>query len=496
MSSLTALARAHAVMAGRAEPIATVAHIPVVARPVVCVPLALAGEANAPLAVIMGTSRTRPDTVIVAQPRNRDERFEFADTFGRMLLRYLASFPAVTSPPEQGRWPASAGIADAPQVWVPNRATIAFLRLLGRSTRFRSPQGPYPVPPTVPLLGRWLTFLTERAETPGSAMLVAATQVLEQHWASGQSSLEDQQLASLMAWIAPPPGQTGAQAARQAEDPLLHPPAGPATDPSFDREVLQPGMRAYDTAADPAARQRARDNLHAALHGQLEPTWQLMWDAIDLLRRLPVGAHVPFRWQRDVHACAEHHRRVQQNEPPQPKRDSAVRAAIRLSALEQAAARYEAQRALDDPLVMAEHRLAGEAFEGEVVAVDRDRRIGRSLTPHIVVATADPVRLSVGEGPLYSQTRPTQQAYVVSVADADAGCHVTLQLSRGMGGGRTPKEGSVPMLGEQVCYCSLTDGYTRPGRFPAIEDTPWTHGGPPVAPSPRPDDADAREEWA
>ena len=52
----------------------------------------------------------------------------------------------------------------------------------------------------VPQRGQWLTFLRERADHPGSAMLVAMTEVLSAHWATGQSSVEDANLAALMAW--------------------------------------------------------------------------------------------------------------------------------------------------------------------------------------------------------------------------------------------------------------------------------------------------------
>src|SRR6202020_3222227 len=92
-------------------------------------------------------------------------------------------------------------IQKVPQIIVPNQATVGFLRLLGRSTRFRRPNGEYAVDPVVPVLGRWLTFLADRAEVPGSCLLVAATEALALHWASGQSRVEDQNLGALLGWI-------------------------------------------------------------------------------------------------------------------------------------------------------------------------------------------------------------------------------------------------------------------------------------------------------
>ena len=58
------------------------------------------------------------------------------------------------------------------------------------------------------------------------------------------------------------------------------------------------------------------------------------------------------------------------------------------------------QQAYDDPLVMAEYRMTGEAFEGKVVYADPGRRLGegRSATirPVIVVETGDPVAIEAG----------------------------------------------------------------------------------------------------
>ena len=94
-----------------------------------------------------------------------------------------------------------------------------------------------------------------------------AVQALAGHWATGQSSAEDAHLGSLLAWI-----ESGAAAARTAE---AGPPAGPATDPSFDNDVLAPLIEAGNA-----------DELAAVLREQLNPAWEQMWRALDLLRRM------------------------------------------------------------------------------------------------------------------------------------------------------------------------------------------------------------------
>jgi len=482
VSLLTALARAQAREAGRAQPLTTVRHTHVSQRPLVLIPLSLAGEAAAPLAVLAGCAPDQPRLLVVPNPRDRTQRFAFVAELAGVVLPYIDShLRCVELVGKTMRY------ADAPQLLVPNQGGVEFLRLLGRSTRFRRTYGPNPVPRTVPLLGRWLTFLRDRADHAGSAMLLAVTDVLAAHWATGQSGLEDSNLAALLGWIDPTDGLDGPAAAAIAEDPVLFPPAGPSTDPSFDNEILAPALAGVAKGADPRG-------LTAAIEGQLTPTWRLMWRAVELLRALPEGASVAARWAADRDAFSAYAASLVDGAAlPQPRVDSAVAAAGRLDRLERDQARYDAQRALDDPLVMAEFRLVGEAFAGRVVAADPRRRdtSGKRpvLRPHISVHTDDPVRVEPG-ATLVSPLRPAQTATVVSVSWPV----VVLELAGGMGRTLTPPSGSVPEVGEAVTYGPASDAYQPPGRFPAREETPWTHGGPPTPYIPT--DGDAGEDWS
>jgi hypothetical protein len=430
----------------------------------------------------------------VPQPRDRDLRFAFAAELARIVLRYVDGFTtSAESVPTGRRRDARERYVDAPQLLVPNRASVGFTRLLGRSTRFRRTDGEYAVDAQVPTLGRWLTFLAERNEHPGSCLVLPMTGALGKHWASGQSAVEDQNLAALVGWIDPPPGSNGAHEASAAEDPLLWPPAGPTTDPTFDSEVLAPRIAAYDRAAGDSARERARGALEVVLRSQVEPTWRLMWKAIDLLRGLPEAARVRSRWDADRDAFTSYVAYLRQTNLPQPRRDGAVAAAMRLNWLERAQATYAAQTAFDDPLVMADVRLSGDAFAGTVVGTEPDRvdtsGSRRRLRPHITLDTVDSVRMSIGTR-VVAPSRPTQHAKIVSLF----GARVVVELSSGMGRGLTATPGSVPSVGEHICYTTLTDGYQPSARFPSREDTPWTHGGPPA--DYVPNDEDAHEEWS
>ncbi|GAA3600458.1 hypothetical protein GCM10022419_100690 [Nonomuraea rosea] len=475
MSLLTSLARLRALEEGRAQPVATVRHCHLADRPMVFIPLKLSGEAAAPLAAMLGTDRERPRLLVVTQPRNRDLRFAWAAELAGVLLPYLEGFMADTETVERKNSDPYERTMDAPQLLVPNPAGVAFTRLLGRSTRFRRADGPYPVPESVPLLGRWLTYLAERAAYPGSSLLLSATEELGRHWASGQSSLEDANLAALLGWITTGPGD-------DAEDPLIWPPAGPATDPGFDAEVLAPAIES-----------ESPERITEALRTQLEPTWRLMWQAVDLLAGLEAGASAAQRWEQDRGSFSAMAAHIAEGTPPQARRDGAVSAAAKLARMERAQAAYDVQRAYDDPLVMAEYRLTGEAFAGEVVETDPGNIEGegrsRKLRPLVVVKTDDPVRLAPGTS-LGTPQRRAQGAELVSAGEG----LVTLKITKGMGRGKTAAPGAVPEVGERVCYTSLTDDFQGSPNLPDSEATPWTHGGPPQEYVP--DDEDAQEEWS
>lgn len=469
-------------------------------RPLVIVPLNLAGEAAAPLAAMVGTDRRNPTLLTVPQPRNRDLRFGFFTHLARIVMPYIDTCQA-----QAETLPATKNVeereiyVEAPQIIVANRVALAYLGLLGRSTRFRSTSGPYPVDASVPLLGRWLTFLAGRAEYPGSAMLLALTDLLTAQWATGQSPLEDANLAALLGWIDPPAGMTGLQAALVAEDPLQCPPAGPATDPGFDRDVLSRAIDRYEqavSAGNPVAAQRAVAALSSELETQLRPTWELMWRGIGLLRALPEAPSANARWRADKQDFTAFSTYVAEGGRPQPRRDHAITAASPLHRLERAQGAYDAQRALEDPFVMAELRTTGEAFGGTVVAREPTRiEIGdsgrRKLRPRFTVRTNDPMRIEPGSQVVRpGRLRDKVRIREVTQADgADGTWLVALEVTGGMGTPNKPRPEAVPQIGEQIVY-THDPGWSSPREFPPIEQTPWTHGGPPPINESRDDGSD------
>ncbi|MFJ3665376.1 hypothetical protein ACIPSE_02860 [Streptomyces sp. NPDC090106] len=512
MSLISTLARLEAVSTGRAQAAATVRHRHLSARPLVLVPLTTAGEAGAPLGALVGTDRDAPRLLVVPQPRDRDLRFGFLAELADVVLPYIDDHAGTVEAAERNETDPETGkrvkvevelCADAPQLIVPSRAGVEFVRLLGRSMRFRrtaeqDPEAPHPAPPRVPLLGRWLTHYGERARVPGSSLLLAATEVLARHWATGQSSLEDQHLGALLAWIDPPADLTGAEAAlraelaRDAKGQLLHPPAGPATDPAFDNKLLAPAIERYnrarkalDAAEDGMEADDRLGELSAAerqirdlVESRTRPTWDAVWRGLDLLGELPPGARVEERWTRDRWSFTAHRDRVTAGEPPQPRRDDAVTAANKLATREREQARLEAQEALDDPLVMAGRRLSGEAFAGEVTDVAQAYSEGKRPSPRplLTVRTDDAPHLGERVKVYRSLNGKPQTAEFVG-RDPDGS--LVLRVLDKMGRGKEPEAGSVPEKGDRLVFTLFEHEQRGGAKLPDPENTPWTHGGPP-----------------
>ncbi|WP_418957243.1 hypothetical protein [Streptomyces tritici] len=512
MSLISTLARMEAVETGRAQPLATVRHRHLAERPLILVPLTTAGEAGAPLGALVGTDPEQPRLLVVPQPRDRDLRFAFLADLADEILPYVDSFTEGVEAVEKNETDPETGkkvkvevelCSDAPQLIVPSRAGVEYVRLLGRSMRFRrtaeqDPETPFPAPPRVPLLGRWLTHFGERARVPGSSLLLAATDLLNRHWATGQSSLEDQHLGALLAWIDVPEGESGAEAALRAElgrdrdGQLLCPPAGPATDPAFDNRLLAPAVERYDrarqalgAAEDGEAADARLGELHRAeadirrlVGGQLRPTWDAVWRAVELLRELPEGARVPDRWTRDRWSFTAHRDRVAAGEPPQPRRDDAVTAARKLAAREQAQGQLEAQEALDDPLVLAGRRLSGEAFVAEVVEVTMAWTESKRPAPRPLLTVRTDDRPHLGEGVKVYRSLDGKPQTAQFVGYEEDGSPVLRILDR-MGRGKEPAEGSVPEKGERLAWTLFEHEQRVGAKLPDPEETPWTHGGPP-----------------
>ena len=122
---------------GTAQPSCTVRHVHISDRPLVFIPLALAGEANAPLAAMVGDYPAAPRLLIVPEPRDRDQRFAFA-----------AELAAIDPPLHTSSYLRRRGARRRPRARHPLRRRAAAPGAQPGRRRLHPPARPvHPVPP-------------------------------------------------------------------------------------------------------------------------------------------------------------------------------------------------------------------------------------------------------------------------------------------------------------------------------------------------------------
>ncbi|MFF7656470.1 hypothetical protein ACFZCY_42760 [Streptomyces sp. NPDC007983] len=489
MSLLTSLLRMRAADSGHAVRTSRLRHFHLSDRPLMLLPLRHPGPMARPLAVMLGTTPARP-RLLVAPPSGStipvltDLAAAVTDHIGtcQQHSQYLA---ATSTRPARHRY------TDAPQILVPDPQTAAFLSDLGRDLRFRPLHQGIDAARSVRRLGQWLTYFTDRAEIPGSPALIPLTRFLVMHWVTGQSPLEDEDLATLLAWIDPPHhAASGYEAALAAQDPAaLHRPAGPATGAAFDNERLEPLFDAYADSGT-ADQPRILQELQPLLATYLQPAWDLMWQAYTLLQALPEAESTPRRWKQECGTFTEMSTYLSQGGPPQPTRDQAVGAALRLTLREQAGAAFRAERAIDDPFARAELRTAGEAVAATVTAVAPEHLTrgptGRAQwRPRLTLSTTDPVYLDPGSY-LACHTHRKARYRIREITPTDSETLLELEITAGMNTVARPNHAVLPAPGDRLVFTTAPDRHRMP-ELPSRDLTPWTHGGPPAD---TPDDCD------
>jgi hypothetical protein len=516
--SLDIYLRLRAAERRRAQPRAARRHAHLSRRPLVVVGYHLSGEPGAPVALRYGIAPDAARTIVVGEPRDRTLRYGRLARFATDLLRYLGPFtarsgdergpdelaagaPASGEPASAGPGPAgrasgapgpggsaSGGPAsgesspgggeavealcpDAPQLVCPNPTTAEWLTdSLGRQLRFLRPDGPHPVHPDLPVAGAHLTFLAGRRMLPGSSVVLAATDLLTTHWSTGQLPVEDAHLGAVLGWVDPPEGTDGPTAALAAE---ARPPAGPVSDPTWDREVLQPLIGEYGRARDGKLPETAVvAELTAACNRVLAPAWRDTWAALALVARLPEAGHVPDRWRDDRVAWTRHVERVEAGTAHFRRRLDQLQSFRFLHELERRTTALARQMALDDPLLLAAHVVDGDALAGELLARDCAHRItlpsGRlAWRPTLRLRPA--VRFDRPPGTeLWWVANPGVRLEVVGVEPDGVDLMVVA------GACRSPARAAeiLPEPGERMMFVGSGDD-RFPDRLP--DRLPWTH---------------------
>lgn len=464
-------ARAHQL--GRAQRTAQLRHRAISSNPIGITGWLLGAEPYTVAALGAGTQKAGCEVYVPGYPLNRDL------LFGE-LLRFAKFFcPAFEAAGGQSgkvinRFGQELLVPDRlPQIVVPNRETLDLLGRLGRRLAYLPTDGAQPADPLLPRLGRHLTWLAEYYRTPGQQLVLVATDLLNAHWQTAMSSYETASLAALNAWIDPPAGVHGFDAAVAAEKVKV----GPRPDRTIGEDV-QRLMKVFNAAragkVDPAVIGPLRKPLTNYYGTLLTAPWGLMWQVINRERLVPEAPSVQKREFEDRVAYAS--QLSWMNGPAKGlrrTRQTARNAALSLSRMEAAQNLLAAEEAIDDPIRMASIVLAGNAISGQVVGCEAGRRerVGGQnvLRPRVTIKSDEPCMMPVGKQLWWTLAADKAEWEISSVANEKGGgsvVSVILQTNRSLPAG-------LPSMGKRACFSELNT--REPYELHLPDKIPWTH---------------------
>lgn len=463
-------ARAHE--QGRAQPTALYGHRALGGDPLCIVAWQLGAEPYAVGAIAIGRQRTGFKLFVPGYPIDRDLLFSALLGFAK---EFCPKFEACAAGPceEVSHWGEPLAVPlELPQIVVANTETVALLGRLGRRLAYLRTDGPQPADPLLPRLGRHLMWIADYAQTPGQQLVVPAAELLSTHYATAMSAFEAQSLAAMDAWIEPPHGIHGFHAAEEAESRAVGPLPNPA-DARRVHELMKTFNEQRAGRKDPLLVRKLAAPLSALYKDLVDDTWSLIWKVIDRERAKPEAASVTRRARDDRFAYARHLQWM--NSPAEGRRKTRRtprEAAMRLGELERAETLLAAEEAIDDPMRMAPHLLAGKALAGIVKHRDETRRErinGRNCRrPSIRVRTDERCLMPPGAEVWWTRTPRGREWQIHDVVDAGQGSDVTLVLQT-----NRFENTDVPRVGARVCFSEFNTRDHYELFLPT--QVPWTH---------------------
>lgn len=473
MSSVQLLMAAEAAAQNRAVRRTAYRHRHISSRPFVVAAYNLSGEAAAPFGFCYGQEPDHPKLSFAPEPRNRDARFKAIHDFAIDVVRYVTPFLKLVPEPQRNGKPrngASREIAtDAPQIVFPNQATRDYLGTrLGRSLRYLGLGQTQDVSTETKWAAAHLSWFGDHARMPGQSAFIAATELLARHFVTGQSQLENENLASLLAWIENAP-TAGRKLIEAAESAAYGPVPSPDWERGLEREVIE--WSRTTAAGQPALSEAYAEVIRKQLFEALAPAYRDTHRALALMRDIPAARSIDQRWKRDISAWSSHAHRAKNSIPRFSKRHDAIRAAQMLGIWSSALEQLKFEESLDDPLVLSELDAQGSCIIGTVRRVTLDNHEikpgnkRRSQVPLVTIALRGATRLLSQDSLVWAQD-PKVKAEVRSISKEEAVLALTDGHNRGT---------RVPVLRDEVSFAALGVFGGLPPQSPL--NLPWTHRG-------------------
>jgi hypothetical protein len=477
--SFVALLAALAHKEGRAQTTALFRHRAITKDPLAIVAWQLGGEPYSVGAIALGRQHTGFQIFVPGYPLNRDLLFYALAQFGH---EFCAQFEAVMAGPtevlEEGNRTLEIPV-HLPQILVPSIQTIDLIGRLGRRLAYLNTdarEGKAPADPILVRLGRHLQWIARYAQMPGQQLILPLSELLATHYATSMSRFEAQSLPALNAWIDPPPGIHGFDAASEAERLAVGPVPNPLDGDYIYTHLMKPFNERRGKSTNPALIEKLVKPIRDYYADMTTKTWDLVWQVIQRERKKPEAESVERRVLNDRKAYGEH--MAWMNGPQKGLRRSRMThrgAAELLNTFERELTLMEAEEAIDDPLRMAPHILSGKAMAGVVIVRDVNRRelIGNRacLRPSVTVRTNEPCFFPPDTELWWTKGAKGREWKVVGLEPDGASTKVTLILQTNIF-----KSSPIPDLGQRVCFSEFNKH--KPYEMFLPSAAPWPHKQP------------------
>jgi hypothetical protein len=456
-------------MAGRATRSALVRHRRLLKDPMVVCLFQLGGEPFTVAALAWGRSSSRKRLAVAGDPRNHELVTTALKGFARDFNKYFETPWHSANEYEDSKGRIRRDVEALPQVVVPNRQTVALLGRIGRRFRF---DGADRTPPELIAAASHLAFLREHAAIVGQQLILPIDDLIAGHWTVPLNAAERANVAAADAYVHPPKGLSGYDAAVLAE----RSPIGPRPDADQDSR-LEPLLDRFNDALKRRVSTKRISALRAPIQAHyeelLEPAWTLIWRNIVAEREYDEARFVETRLKRDELAYAQHMRETDLGIRRRARR-SVPQAIEHVRQISDVAPVVTVQEAADDPLKMVDLVLNGTAILGEVIAVEPDRTeqgpVNRVRRPLIRIRSAHEITLS--EGDRVRRDIDPNARYEIRTLSAERG-HELVDVVR------LSRDGELPDVGDEACFFagSIEPYYA----LPVSRDVPWTHAVPPTS---------------